>query len=168
MDPMERFHVRQILGLDDLVKETNADLQAAERENDKFISLSDRLKVGAQPAEEDWPSVKTALDNHIIHLHSHRRFANAAIFDDLHPVARAMLLAHADATLKALQMLYGEVGGQTGPLGQRALHGQGPSSEGIGGGGVSEPTSPTAPEAIGPREFPGSGVPERGGMPQPW
>jgi len=132
MDPQERFHALELLGFPEVMKDYDLDKQAAARENDKFFEHDAMLRTMAEMSQQDpnagaamvqqafaipWPTVKNALDNHIIHLQIHRRLGISDRFDTLAPLTQQALLTHIEAHSYALMLSQaGQMQGQGAPL----------------------------------------------------
>ena len=103
-DPQERHRCLQILGMPELAKDMDLDQQAAARENDRWQSNDGLAAQGVNPGMLGWPDVRTPVDNHLVHLAIHRRFAIRAEWDALNPITQQFALAHMQAHLLAIQM----------------------------------------------------------------
>jgi hypothetical protein len=88
MDPQEKYKALEIIGIPELMKDMDLDVQAAAQENDKFIEIF----VNGTPGEP--PAVNPFIDNHIIHRASHRRFALTDKAKKLGPLGEAALYGH--------------------------------------------------------------------------
>jgi len=168
MDPMERFAVVRILGIPELLKDQDLDIQAAAIENDTFMELAKTVQQGADPAGVPWPEVRSAIDNHPLHLHSHRRVAITEAFRAWPKVVQRIFEIHTLAHQAAIAAIYGQVQGQGAPSPRAQLTGPGPTGEGLPvTGGETESLRADRvglrQEAIGFPGLPGGGVPERTG-----
>jgi hypothetical protein len=88
-DPAERYKGWEILGMPEMMKDNDLDLQHVAKENDAWISV---FVKGEKP--DALPMVNPEIDNHMIHITGHRRFCLSDNFTGLRPEAKTIILAH--------------------------------------------------------------------------
>jgi hypothetical protein len=88
-DPVERYKGWEVLGMSEMMKDIDLDIQAAAKENDAWMDI---FVKGGNPAT--LPVVNPEIDNHMAHISGHRRFCLGDIFATLQPQARSIILAH--------------------------------------------------------------------------
>ena len=143
MDPQERFKGWTILGLPEMMKDMEVDVQAAAKENDKYIGVFMR---GEQPP---LPQVRPLIDNHPIHLNEHRHFALSDNYEELPSIGKLMFDGHMAQHMAAFQTSLAPQQGQGKAFAQEgAMARRGAPSEGeqatSEGGGASQPARQNA------------------------
>jgi hypothetical protein len=87
-DPMDKYKGWEVLGMPEMMKDMDLDQQHAAKENDAWVS------VFVKREQAPMPEVSPEIDNHMMHISSHRRFALSDIFYGLNPQAKQIILAH--------------------------------------------------------------------------
>ena len=110
-DPQERYNGWKILGLPEAMPDIDMDIRAAAMENDAFVGIFVRKEQGNPPA------INPQLDNDMVHLSTHRKFAFTDRFRQLGIIGQAAFFGHmaqheANMMLKRMQE-------QQGPSAQR-------------------------------------------------
>lgn len=87
-DPQERMKALEIIGLPELMADFKADKQQAAQENDAFHGIF------AQNAPGSPPPANALVDNHMVHLGTHRKFALSDKFKQIPPLGKAAFMGH--------------------------------------------------------------------------
>jgi len=87
-DPMEKFRGWEILGMPDMMKDLDMDTQHSAKENDAWLSIFTRKE------RMPLPIVSPEVDNHIVHIASHRRFCLGDEFQALPQEAKVIVYSH--------------------------------------------------------------------------
>jgi len=87
-DPQERYTGWKILGLPEAMPEVDLDIRAAARENDQFV------EIFVKKAQGNPPPINPQLDNDMVHLSTHRKFAFTDKFKQLDVLGQAEFFGH--------------------------------------------------------------------------